>query len=72
MIHLEIEPYCHNCQAFEPTAIVTRSEGENGVYELNTAVQCHSKRRCMAVEKYLRREIAKNGVQRDEPQSDSF
>lgn len=55
MITLYVEPYCHTCKRFEPTA--------NRVYAtdtpLQTEVTCEHIASCVAMERHIRKEIKK-------------
>lgn len=56
MISLDIKPYCNDCLFFEP-------EKSSIIYANNipymVKVMCKNKRKCEAIESYLRREMEK-------------
>ena len=55
MISLNVKPYCDNCCYFEP-------EKSSVIYADNSSyvnVMCENRRKCDAIEAYLRREMEK-------------
>ena len=63
MIKLEIEDYCHDCQAFDPEvegSIVYCTDHE--VYHrTHTIVRCKAHKLCKRLVGYLKKQIEKEG-----------
>lgn len=62
MIELKVENYCHDCADFTPTIDNYELETFDGTIEVTTNVLCKFKKRCAAVERYLRKELSKGDV----------
>lgn len=59
MIKLEVEDYCHSCEAFKPIA------EEESIYPVNvmipdTYVRCVYRKRCANMVRYLERKMKNN------------
>lgn len=71
MIKLNIEPYCENCEAFDPIAETEKNEyvSYEGIYrktltriECNTEVHCSRKNICNCIHRHiLKEELKANG-----------
>lgn len=64
MITLDVESYCHNCDAFDPK--VTRIEFQNfNMCETTseTRVSCKDSKKCANMYRHLKMEVVKNGQQ---------
>lgn len=61
MIKLDVENYCHDCDAFEPTTIEKQEDAITG-YITHTFVVCKERRRCANMMRYLERKL-KNDVE---------
>lgn len=55
MISLNVKPYCHDCDYFEPEKSSVIYADENSY----TEVMCENKHKCDQIEAYLRREMEK-------------
>ena len=63
MIKLEVEAYCHDCQAFEPDvedSVVVWSRDDNA-YRSDTIVRCKAHKLCKRLVGYLKKQIEKEG-----------
>ena len=56
MIKLDIDDYCHDCDAFKPTTIEKQESTLNG-YITHTVVVCKERRRCANMMRYLERKL---------------
>lgn len=50
MIHLDVEPYCHDCSDFDPE--VQRIYADGAIY--GQTVTCEHIRHCRAIYEYIR------------------
>lgn len=57
-ISLDVEDYCQECEAFDPTAETTKAYDTNvDVFFLETVVTCSKARKCRSLVRYLERRL---------------
>ena len=62
MIRLDVEDYCQQCLDFCPDVISAErvSLGDKDFGLSDTIVRCEYRKRCAAIERYLRKQIKEN------------
>lgn len=58
-ITLDIRPYCHDCDKFEPEVLTDQVFMGPQAYVTETKVRCVNQRRCDQIEDYIREQIRK-------------
>lgn len=62
MIKLEVEDYCHECDAFDPVADSVSYQALGVEQDHDTFVRCSNAKRCRNMVRYLERKL-KNDVE---------
>ena len=57
-ISLDIEDYCQECEAFDPTTETAKAyDAEGDIFFLETRVVCSEARKCRSLVRYLERRL---------------
>jgi hypothetical protein len=63
MIKLDVENYCHDCDAFNPVADSMSYQSLGVEQDRDTFVRCSNAKRCHNMVRYLERKLKSNGEQ---------
>lgn len=64
MITLDVHPYCHDCDGFEPVfhneKVIGYSDKGDMLVSCDGAVRCRYHKRCASIEKFLNKKLCQS------------